>query len=464
MFPGLPFLRVKARSLGTTLTARLLSNQQTKAALKPFYFAVHPDLFGQHPTQRATNEDSLKRLNSYIDNLENKYPVSPTHLTFYIKDDEQVEQEKFKTVRISLYSRDLGYTVSQILKSCGMIKDFVAVDPVSTPGSLDWLQVYSKYGDKWNAHKFHKKPEITLHSFLDTHSEESRDKLRNSLRDCEEVSRLSRDVCEEFGLAEMKMDCGWSCSACLGSLRNFTQLCREKRHEILTGRRLHFTSWTGVDPTGRVMLGIQDVPQFWLSLFGSLEDYDVLVHQVPLWEARLSTALGGLRIHHSPSSPSVAVTEYLHNLHRLVMGLRRLNYGRTGHAVNPGTYKDLHASVLSPSGSLTLSSCGEIRIPASTPGDILLKFLEKSALLAHQRRQDSHRIASQEEQLISHCMNTLSLHLLTRDECVSAHEMITCCNRLAKLPAKSLSGLRLVISKYYHANSDGTLCIPWDWK
>lgn len=33
--------------------SRHLSSAQTKAALKPFYFAVHPDLFGQYPMQRV---------------------------------------------------------------------------------------------------------------------------------------------------------------------------------------------------------------------------------------------------------------------------------------------------------------------------------------------------------------------------------------------------------------------------
>lgn len=33
--------------------SRHLSSAQTKAALKPFYFAVHPDLFGQYPLQRV---------------------------------------------------------------------------------------------------------------------------------------------------------------------------------------------------------------------------------------------------------------------------------------------------------------------------------------------------------------------------------------------------------------------------
>lgn len=35
------------------ILSRHLSSAQTKAALKPFYFAVHPDLFGQYPIQRV---------------------------------------------------------------------------------------------------------------------------------------------------------------------------------------------------------------------------------------------------------------------------------------------------------------------------------------------------------------------------------------------------------------------------
>lgn len=35
--------------------SRHLSSAQTKAALKPFYFAVHPDLFGRYPLQRVSN-------------------------------------------------------------------------------------------------------------------------------------------------------------------------------------------------------------------------------------------------------------------------------------------------------------------------------------------------------------------------------------------------------------------------
>lgn len=36
---------------------------------------------------QSINEDSLKRLNSYLEDLQKKNPVNPTHLMFYLKND-----------------------------------------------------------------------------------------------------------------------------------------------------------------------------------------------------------------------------------------------------------------------------------------------------------------------------------------------------------------------------------------
>lgn len=46
-----------------------ITSSEALRALRPFYLAVHPDLFPQHPQERTTNEDSLKKLNSYLDAL-----------------------------------------------------------------------------------------------------------------------------------------------------------------------------------------------------------------------------------------------------------------------------------------------------------------------------------------------------------------------------------------------------------
>ena len=53
---------------------------------RPFYFLVHPDLFGKHPEAQAENEKSMKTLKNYVDTLviENKVP-NPKDVSFYIK-------------------------------------------------------------------------------------------------------------------------------------------------------------------------------------------------------------------------------------------------------------------------------------------------------------------------------------------------------------------------------------------
>uniref|UniRef100_A0A8D0GAN2 DUF4460 domain-containing protein n=1 Tax=Sphenodon punctatus TaxID=8508 RepID=A0A8D0GAN2_SPHPU len=73
------------------LQARALSGADAINALRPFYFAVHPDFFGQHPKERAINENSLKRLNGYLENLQKPgfNSFKPARLTFYVRRREQ---------------------------------------------------------------------------------------------------------------------------------------------------------------------------------------------------------------------------------------------------------------------------------------------------------------------------------------------------------------------------------------
>ena len=77
-----------------------ITSSEALRALRPFYLAVHPDLFPQHPRERSTNEDSLKKLNSYLDALmvsgcgqeSTVTPAAlavrpkPIQLTFFIKE------------------------------------------------------------------------------------------------------------------------------------------------------------------------------------------------------------------------------------------------------------------------------------------------------------------------------------------------------------------------------------------
>ena len=64
--------------------------------IRPFYFLVHPDLFGRHPAAQAQNEKSLQTLTNYVDTLvtERKRP-NPKDVTFFIK--PRTKEEKVRS-------------------------------------------------------------------------------------------------------------------------------------------------------------------------------------------------------------------------------------------------------------------------------------------------------------------------------------------------------------------------------
>ncbi|KAG8233412.1 hypothetical protein J437_LFUL013406, partial [Ladona fulva] len=113
-----------------SVICRHLSHGEVLTALRPFYFSVHPDLFGQHPTERAINENSLKQLNAYIEHLQMKRPTTPANLCFYLRSPRK--PGTFQEVRVRLAERDLRKTVVDILKSCGLSTSYVDAIPSLT--------------------------------------------------------------------------------------------------------------------------------------------------------------------------------------------------------------------------------------------------------------------------------------------------------------------------------------------
>jgi len=256
---------------------------QTKAALKAFYFAVHPDLFGQYPLQRSINEDSLKRLNSYLEDLQKKNPVNPTHLMFYLKNGSEQEEglDLFKTVRVSLFSRDVHFTISHILKTCGMLEDLVTLHENSRKPKVSvalpydaphhWMHVYRQFSDREtpvDLAQLQRNARLSLKEFLNKNIKDAKDKQESSKMLWKENILLSEKICQKLKLKKLESISGWCHSSYHGSLKNVLNLCYSKQSEMssLKGRTVVFTDWTGVDPCGNVMLNTQDVPEFWLSV------------------------------------------------------------------------------------------------------------------------------------------------------------------------------------------------------
>ena len=182
---------------------------------------------------------------------------------------------------MSLFSRDVQFTISHILKTCGMLEDLVTLHQKTRKPKVSvalpygaphhWLHVYQQFSDRQtpiDLAQLQRNSRSTLKDFLEKNLKNAKEKQENSKSLIEENFVLSAKICKELRLAKVESACGWSYSSCHGSLKNFLKLCYSKQAELqsLNGRTIVFTDWTGIDPRGRVMLNAQDVPEFWLSV------------------------------------------------------------------------------------------------------------------------------------------------------------------------------------------------------
>uniref|UniRef100_A0AC34QG38 DUF4460 domain-containing protein n=1 Tax=Panagrolaimus sp. JU765 TaxID=591449 RepID=A0AC34QG38_9BILA len=90
-----------------------LSAQQAAAALRPFYFAVHPDRFGQDPKIRQKNEKSLQIFNGYLNELfpNTSTTIKPVKVEFSIMKNDELQH-----VSINLSGKDPHQIVEDALK------------------------------------------------------------------------------------------------------------------------------------------------------------------------------------------------------------------------------------------------------------------------------------------------------------------------------------------------------------
>lgn len=86
---------------------------------------------------------------------------------------------------------------------------------------------------------------------------------------------------------------------------------------------------------------------FFCQNLTSLEDSDVLVDQVPMWERKLSSLLGDMKIKYDEDSPSVSVVEYLNYLYRVVSSLKKGLLGPDASTtIQMGEFKECTARIL----------------------------------------------------------------------------------------------------------------------
>ncbi|GMH38401.1 hypothetical protein BSKO_06285 [Bryopsis sp. KO-2023] len=108
-----------------------------KRLLRSVVRRVHPDLFAGLPKERTRNSESLKLLNSYLDDLSHHLIPEPASLEFWVKDDDSL-----KLISVELTSSG---TLSPLFFAFDLISedDFMANEKEtshSTKDLLEWLR------------------------------------------------------------------------------------------------------------------------------------------------------------------------------------------------------------------------------------------------------------------------------------------------------------------------------------
>ncbi|XP_066861758.1 T-cell activation inhibitor, mitochondrial isoform X4 [Kogia breviceps] len=410
------------------LYSRALSGAEAVNALRPFYFAVHPDFFGQHPREREVNENSLKRLSAYLENLQKPgfKSLKPTQLMFYVRETDQNSsdgQEHFSTsgfraVKFTLHTRDLLSTVLYILNSCSLsIEHIQSLNTNVHPQPLKEAKRISDRPIKWDKSYYSftgfKDPdehleqvwrmETTLTSWLDNNGKSAVKKLKNSLPLRKELDRLKDELSHQLQLSDIRMH---------------NNIYRPVRDEC----------------SGPCDAGNNGCPS--------------------------SLDKSGIQVVYIEELQPVLTLEEYYSL--LDVFYNRLLKSRI--PFHPRSLRGLQMILNSDRYAPSLHELGHFNIPILCDPANLQWFILTKAQQARENMKRKEELKVIENELMQASTKKFSLEKFYKEPSVSSIQMVDCCKRLLEQSLPYLQGMHLCISHFYSVMQDGDLCIPWNWK
>lgn len=267
-----------------------------QTALRPFFFLVHPDLFGNYPQEREVNENSLQILSAYLESLEKGYlpRTKQPSLSFYLrnKGSNKDKSKPFKLVSVPLnQQRDSKTFVVNILKICDLPRDDVenvqTLKPRSPKKHANQSSsefTYAASGRKYNVDdkddQFSEEFDLfqfkirraredeTLEKFVKKNIDLAEIRMKGLEDLKEEVNKLKVELEKKLDLVEICYKCGWNIEHFRGCLKSL-----EKLHELYTSdmgnlknKKIIFSQFTGVSPDGEIHLFTGDVQNNWLDV------------------------------------------------------------------------------------------------------------------------------------------------------------------------------------------------------
>lgn len=466
----------KATFCPCSMQSRQMSSSQIATALRPFYFFVHPDLFGKYPSERAVNESSLQSLSSFIETVKSEKPHSATTLTFYLK--PQPSERCLKSVRIRLNENDVQKTVSSILSSCNLpttyVDNLTRNEKYPGPGFKRKMNYSFEDNDEdiMNSMAYAIRQTLDnqlLHDWLKKNISKSQERLKKCEPVKEEITRLRSEISAGLGIAKLILDCGWNIRHYRGCLASFQNLAHHhpKEMKVLKGRTLVFGSHTGISFDGHVLLNSGEVRHNWLDFIKNIPKEDAVLLTLPSFERSVSRVLRDIKLVRRKFQPKTMAKQYENNLRRLTTTLSD-HQGRYGFPKDwPESLSNYELVVETEAGPLMVSPTGQFIVPSSCPSTLLVNFITDN--LDEAKRLNKHYQSHKhiEKDLEKKCVDEFELSDISKDDNISPDLMINCCSRLLRNKESLkylLEGSHLYVANYYSIMSDGQICIPWNWK
>ena len=255
-----------------------------------------------------------------------------------------------------------------------------------------------------------------------------------------------------------------------GTLYSFQTLTTSHISEIgdiLKDKTVVFGRHGGFDLDGRIILYSGDVRYNWLNTVKNVPQQQIELGNIPRMEETLSRSLRNIRVSHRKFQPNTLVEDYRTRLRKLLTNINdyrsRQNYPKSWDT----SLEDVVLCMEAEASPLMLSPSGEFIVPASTPGFLLVKFLTEHMGEARAKLKSAKSRHEEEELIILRVVKELGLIQLDKDDSITSHAMIECCGRLitsAQNIRHLMHGNHLVVTRYYSVVSDGSICIPWNFK
>ncbi|KAK2712671.1 T-cell activation inhibitor, mitochondrial-like [Artemia franciscana] len=452
---------------------RCVSSGDVSTALRPFYFAVHPDFFGNHPREKAVNENSLKQLNGFLDGLVKRGQVpSVMNLKFFLR--KKKPENIFQPITVKLNNKNIKSTVESILEACDLPLDAAKNLKENKVQMLKFQS--ASYAESftpgfWDDVEFKTKKEqdglANLSRWLEANAKKSKEVLRAGQAVRDEIKQLSDELLKELKLKDLKWECGWNTEHFKGCLRSLK--CLASHHPsamtALENRSLVIGSETGVNQFGHVSLNSGEVRHNWLELIQNVGRYDGVLSRIPSCEKGLSRALRDIKVTRRRFGPSLLAEEYESQLKRLLTAIGDFKCRRTFPSGLPSDLSSLQLVVETAAGPLMLTPTGQIITPSSSPVSLLANFIVENHLKALDLLNLYEVEHKEEEELRSECIEMFGLFSLIKDDNITPRQMIEFLKNL-KDNADALfniRGTKVCVTNYYSVLADGELCIPWNF-